>query len=189
MRIRERVDVTGDAATQDFGHNRSGVAGTINAKISELIGREALGVERAKAGFVAEEGTPGHGHAAGEKDLDGCIEPDDGDAGIAQEFGGPGLGVSAAAEGEDGGLEAFGSPAQGQAKLIGFQLAESGFAMALKKFRYGNAGNFLDSFVEINETPAELFGEAGANRAFAGTHETGEADNRCARWRTANAKR
>ena len=140
MRIRELVDVTRNAATQDFGHNRSGVAGTINAKISELIGREALGVQRAKAEFVAEQGTPGHGHAAGEKDLDGRIEPDDGDAGVAQEFGSPGLRVGAATEGEDGRFEAFGGPAQGQSKLIGFQLAESGFAVALEEFRDRNAG-------------------------------------------------
>jgi len=69
-------------------------------------------------------------------------------------------------------------------KLIGFQLAESGFAMALEEIRDHNACHLLDFFVEINEAPAELFGKAGANRAFAGTHETGEADNRCARWHT-----
>src|SRR5208337_141089 len=189
MRIRELTRVTGNAATQDFADHGSGVAGTIDAKIGELIGREALGVERAKAGFVAEEGSSGHGRAAGEKDFDGSIEPDDGDAGVAEEFRCAGLGIGAATEGDDGGLKAFDGAAQGQAKLIGFQLAESGFAMALEEFRNGNAGNFLDFFVEINETPAELFGEAGANRAFAGSHETGEADNRCARWRTASAKR
>jgi len=40
-----------------FGDYRSGVAGTINAKISELIGRRRW-VERAEAGFVAKQGRP-----------------------------------------------------------------------------------------------------------------------------------
>ncbi len=174
---------------QDFSDNRSRVSGTINAKISELIGRKALGVERAKTGFVAKDGSAGHGCAPREKDLDGRIEPDNGDAGIAQEFGSPGLRVGAAAKSEDGGFRAFGSPAQGQTKLIGFQLTESGFAVALEEFRDSDAGHFLDFFVEINKAPAELLGEAGANGAFAGTHETGEANDRCARWHTARAKR
>jgi len=44
MRILELARVTRNAPTQDFGHHRSGVAGAIDPKISELIRREALGM-------------------------------------------------------------------------------------------------------------------------------------------------
>jgi hypothetical protein len=71
-----------DAATKNFGDNKGRVAGALNAKISELIRGETLRMERAEAGFVAEQGATGHGHAAREQNVYRGIQPDNGNSGI-----------------------------------------------------------------------------------------------------------
>jgi hypothetical protein len=174
-----------DAAAKDFRDNRGGIARTVNAKIGELVGDDALRVKRAEAGFIAEERAAGHGHAAGKKDFDAGIEPDDGDAGVAEKFGSAGLRVGAAAEGENSRFLLFDGAAEGGAKFVGFELAERGFAVAFEELRDGDAGGGFDAFVEIHEAPAELASEPRADGAFAGAHKACEADNRNARERAA----
>src|SRR5882762_9645826 len=44
-----------NAAAENFRDDLGGFAGAVNAIVGELIGRQALGVERAEAGFIAEE--------------------------------------------------------------------------------------------------------------------------------------
>ena len=123
-----------DVEAENFGDDAGGFAGAVDAMIGELIGRQALRMERAEAGFVAEERAAGHGHAAGEQDFDGSVEPDDGNAGGAKKFGRALLGVSAAAEGEHDRFFEFEDAAERGAKLIGFDLAKGGFAEALENF-------------------------------------------------------
>jgi len=167
-----------DAAAEDFGDDLRWFTGAVDAMVGELVGREALGVERAEAGFVAEERAARHGHAAGEQDVDGRIEPENGDPGVAKKIGAAGLRVGAAAESEDGAFLEFEGAAEGGAELLGFELAESGFAVAFEELRDGDAGGFFDTVVEIDEAPGELAREEGADRGFARAHETGEAKKR-----------
>jgi hypothetical protein len=49
--------------------------------------------------------------------------------------------------------------------------------MTLEKFGDGNAGDLLNALIKIDEVPAQLTGQTGANRAFACAHETGQANN------------
>ena len=146
----------GNAAADNFGDNGGRIAGTVDAKIGKLIGNDPLRMKRAEAGFIAEERPAGHSHAAGEKDLDAGVEPDYGNAGVAEKFGGAGLRVGAAAEGEDGGFLFFHGAAEGGAEFVGFQLTEGGFAVTFEKLRNGDAGRGFDAFVEIDEVPAKL---------------------------------
>jgi len=176
------------AAAENFCDHLRGFGGAVDAIVRELIGRQPLLVECAETGFVAKERAAGHGHAAGKKNLERGIQPEDGSAGSAEELGAAGLRVSAAAEGEDGALLVLGSAAQGGAELIGFHLAESRFAEALEDFRNGEAGGFFDAFIEIDKTPGELTGEERADGGLAGTHESGEAKDVDARLREAQRR-
>ena len=58
-----------DAQAQNFGDYLCGICGTVDAMVGKLIGRQALGVERTKAFFVAEKRAAGHGHAAAEQNV------------------------------------------------------------------------------------------------------------------------
>src|SRR5579863_2408773 len=148
-----------DIATQNFGDDARGFAGAVDAMIGELIGREALRVECAEARLVAEERATGHGHAAREQDFDGGVEPNDGDAGGAKKFGSALLRVSAAAESEHDRFSQLEYAAERGAKLIGFKLAEGGFAKALENFRDAQVRGVFDAVVEVDEAPGELASE------------------------------
>jgi hypothetical protein len=166
-----------NAAAENFRDDLRGIAGAVHAEVSELVRGKALGVKRAKAGFVAKERSAGHSHAAREQKLDGRIEPKNRGASVAEKFGAARLGVSAAAEREDGGFLEFGSAAQGGAQLIRFDLAKSGFAEALENLGNGQACELLDAFIQINETPCELTCEKSANSGLAGSHESSKANH------------
>lgn len=174
-----------DGAAEDFGDDGGGLAGAVDLVIGELIGREALGEKRTETIDIAEERASGHGHAALEKNFDGRIEPDDGNARGAEKFGRAGLGVGAAAEGEDGAFFGFESAAEGGAKLVGLDLAEGGLAETFEDLRDGQAGGFLDAFIEIDEAPGQLASEQGADGGLAGAHKAGEAENLSARGKPA----
>src|SRR5216684_5187636 len=166
-----------NTAAQDFRDNLSGFAGTVHAVVGELIGRETLGVERAEAGFIAEKGTAGHGHASREQNFDGRIQPQNRGAGSAQEFGAARLRVGAAAKGENGAFFHLCGAAEGCAELIRFDLAESRFAEAFENFGNREAGGGFDALIEIDKAPGELPCEERANGGFAGTHKAGKAQN------------
>jgi len=171
------VRKTQDAAAENFGDNGSGIAGAVDAEIGELVGGEALGVQRAEAGFVAEQRAAGHGHATSKENFYGSVEPDHGDAGVAQKFRSARLGIGAAAESKDCGFTELDGSTESGAQLISFELAEGRFAVAFEKFRNGNAGGGFDTLVKIDEAPAELTRQTSAHSAFAGAHEAGEAND------------
>jgi len=166
-----------EAPPKNFSDHGGRIARAINAKIRELVGGQALGVEGTEAGLVAEKGPARHGHAAREKYVDGGVQPDDGYAEVAQEFGSARLGVRAATEGKNRRFFELGGATDRSAQLLRFQLAKRGFAMALKEFRDAYTGCLFDAFVQIDEMPAELAGQAGADRAFARAHETSQANH------------
>ena len=166
-----------DVAAEDFGNDASGFAGAVDAMVGKLVGGKALRVEGAEAGFVAEERATGHGHAAGEEDFGGGVEPNDRDAGGAQEFGGAGLRVGAAAEGENDRFFQFLGATESGAELVSFHLAKGGFAEALEDFRDAQAGGCFDAIIEVDKAPGELAGEESANGGFAGAHEAGEGED------------
>src|SRR6266478_1062754 len=58
-----------DSSLQNLGHHAGRLSGAVHAVIRQLIGRQPLRVERAKAGLVAKERAAGHGHAPGQQDL------------------------------------------------------------------------------------------------------------------------
>src|SRR5437870_3590274 len=103
-----------NAAAENFRDDLGGFAGAVNAIVGELIGRQALGVERAEAGFIAEKRAAGHGHATGEEDVERRVQPEDGSVRSAKKIRTTGLRVSSPTESEDGGFPVFGGPAKGR---------------------------------------------------------------------------
>src|SRR5262249_6885257 len=128
-----------DAQAQDLCYDQGWLSGTVHPMIRELIRGNTLGVERAKAGFVAKERTAGHGHAARQKRLDGSIEPNDGDTLRAKEFRSALLRICPPAEGEHNRFLGFGGAADNNAKLVGFDGAKSGLTEPFKEFRDAKA--------------------------------------------------
>src|SRR5882724_680864 len=167
-----------NAAAENFRNDLGGFAGAVNAIVGELIGRQALGIECAKAGFIAEKRAPGHGHATREENVDGGDQPEDGSVRSAKEIRAAGLRVGSTAESEDGGFFVFGGTAHGGAELIGFDLAESRLAEALEDLRDFQASRFFNALIEIDKAPGELTREERADGGFAGAHEPGEAQDR-----------
>ena len=55
-----------NAPAEDFRDDLSGIARAVHTKVGKLIRRKTLGVQGAKAGFIAEERSASHGHAARE---------------------------------------------------------------------------------------------------------------------------
>jgi len=172
MRFKLGGRNAGYPAPQDLRDNHGGIAGTVYAEIGELVRNAALRVQRAEAGFIAEQRAARHGHATREKNFNARVQPDDRDAGVAEKFGSAGLRVGSAAEGKHSGFLMFDGATQGGAEFIGFELAKGGFAVAFKKLRNGDARGGFDAFVEIDEAPSELPGKTRADGAFAGTHKS-----------------
>ena len=131
-------------------------------------------MKRAEAGLVAKEWPTSHGHATSEQDVDGGVQPDHWNAGISEEFGSAGLGVSAATESKDCGFVELIGATESRTQLIRFQLTEGRFAVTFKEFGNGDSGSFLDAFVEVNEAPAELACETSTNSTLASAHKTGK---------------
>jgi hypothetical protein len=170
-----------DIETQDVGNDERGIRGAVYPIIGELIGGYALRMQRAEACFIAEKWPAGHGHAAREKGIDRGIKPDDGDTLRAKKFGSALLRVSSAAEREHGGFFHLGGAAEDGAKLLGFEHAKSGFAVALEKLGDTQARGLFDAVVEIDKAPGELAREKRAYGGLAGAHESGETNNGGAR--------
>src|SRR5579885_2276317 len=163
-----------DAASKNFGDDLRRLAGAIDAKIGQLIGRQALGMELAEARFVAKERAAGHCHAAGEQNFDRRIEPKDRYSGGAKKFGAALLGVRAAAESENRAFAKFSGAAESSAKLIGFELAKGRLAVTLEKLRDGDASCGFDAVIEVDKAPAKLASQQSADGGLAGTHESGK---------------
>src|SRR5579885_2284127 len=176
-----------DAASKNFGDDLRRLAGAIDAKIGQLIGRQALRMELAEARFVAKERAAGHCHAAGEQNFDRRSEAKDRYSGGAKKCGAALLGVRAAAESENRAFAKFSGAAEGSAKLIGFELAEGRLAVAFEKLRDGDASGGFDAVIEVHEAPPELASEHGSNSSFAGAHEPGEGKDGQA-WRLRHGK-
>src|SRR5258708_549073 len=180
----------GYAAAKDLRDNQGGVVGAVDAKIGELVRNDALGVQRAETGFIAEQWTARHGHATREKNFNAGVEPDDRDAGVAEKFGSARLRVGSAAEGKHSGFLIFHGATKGGAEFISFELAKGGFAVPFKKLWNGDVGGGFDAFVEIDKAPSELPSKPRGDGAFAGAHKSSEADDgnareratRCGRW-------
>ena len=167
-----------NAAAQDFCDNLGWFAGAVHAVVGKLIGRKTLGVKSAEAGFVAEKRTAGHGHAARKKNFDWRIQPQNGSAGSAQKIGAAWLRVSAAAEGENRAFFELRSAPERSAELVCFDLAEREFTEAFEYLGNGETCGSFDAVIEIDKAPGEVPREERANGGFAGTHETGQAQNR-----------
>src|SRR5215469_3384323 len=167
-----------NAETQNLGDNFAGLARAVHAIIGKQVGRHALGVERAEAGFVEKEGAASHGHAAGEQNFDWGIEPEDRDSSRPQKFGAAGLRVGSATESQNRALLELGSAAQSSAELVGFQLPEECLAKALEDLRNGQTRRFLNAVVQIDKMPGKLPRQERTHGRLAGTHEAGEAKNR-----------
>ncbi len=167
-----------NAAAQDFRDNLGWFAGAVHPVVSKLIRRKTLRVESAEAGFVAEKRTAGHGHTARQENFDGRIQPQNGSSGSAQKIGAALLRVSAATEGENGAFFELRSATERSAELVRFDLAESEFAESFENLGNGEAGGSFNAVIEIDKMPGEVPREEGANGGFAGTHKTGQAQNR-----------
>src|SRR5579859_5081530 len=85
---------------EDFRDHEGRIAGTVHTKVRELVGRQALSVKRAEARFVAKERTTGHGHTSCQESFNRSVQPDDGNALRAKEFGSALLRISSSAQGE-----------------------------------------------------------------------------------------
>jgi len=145
-----------NASAQDLGDHVRRIAGRVDAMVRELIGGQALRVERTETGFVSKKRAARHGHAACKENFEGRIEPENGNAGGSKEFRAAGLRVGAAAECEDRAFFLLGSTAQGGAELVRLDLAERGLTQAFKNLRDGKARGFFDTVVEVYEAPGQL---------------------------------
>lgn len=173
--MRFRSSGCNNAAAKNFSDNLTRFAGTVDPVVGELIRREPLRVERAETGFVAEEWPAGHGHAAGEKQFDRRIQPENGDSRGAKKLGAPWLRVSAATQRKDGAFLELGGAAERQAELVSLDLPECGFAETFEDLRDGQAGGLLDAIIQIDKVPGQLPRQERADRGLTGAHETGEA--------------
>jgi hypothetical protein len=171
-----------DSSTEDFGYYTGRFAGAVYAVVGLLIRRETLRIEGSEAGLVSEQRAASHGHAAIEQNIEGSIQPNDGNACSAKKLRGAGLGVGSAAECEDRGFLVLDSAAQGCAQLVRFHLAECRLAQALENLRNAQPGGLFDTIVQIDKTPSQLAGQQRADSRFAGAHEAGEAKHLQARW-------
>src|SRR5215472_16469095 len=178
-----------NAEAQNVGHNVDGFTGAFHPIVGQPVGGQALGVKRPETGLVSEQRPAGHGHATGEQNFHGGIEPKNRDAGRAQKLGAAGLRVGAPTQGQDGSLFKLGSAPERRAKLARFELAEEWLAKALEDLRDGEAGSFFDALVEVDKAPRELAREERTNGGIAGTHEAGERKNRHARRGAARSRR
>ena len=166
-----------NAEAKNLGNDLRRIAGSIDAIVGELVGRQALRVKRAEAGFVAKKRAAAHGHAPRKKNFRRRVEPENGNAGSAEKFRAAGLRVGAATEGKDGAFFLFGGAAERGTELVGFHLSENGFAQAFEDLRDGESGSLFNAVIEIDKPPRELAGKQSANRGLAGTHEPGETQN------------
>src|SRR5690242_12555002 len=166
------------AKTEDFGDDFARYTRGVDAIVSKTVGGQALRMKRAEAGLVAKERTAGHGHTAREKNFDRSVKPENLYAGGAEKFGAAGLRVGPAAESDNRAFFGLGSAAESGAELVRFDLAEGRLTEALKNLRNGETGGFLDAIVQIDESPGKLASEQSANSGLAGTHESGDAENR-----------
>src|SRR5260370_8885323 len=166
-----------NAAAQNFRHDLSRFSGAIHAVIRKLIRRETLGVKRAETGFVAEKRAARHGHASREQSVEGGIQPQSRNARSAQKIGAARLRVGAAAKGKNGAFFQLRGAAEGGAKLIRFDLAESQFTEVFEDLGNGEAGSGFDAVIKINKAPGELPRQERADGGLARTHETGQTQN------------
>src|SRR3974390_589905 len=160
MRFGQAFGNSCEPSAQNFSNDGGRIAGTVHAKISELIGRDALGVKRAEAGFVLEKRTSGHRSAASEKDFDRRVEPNDRDTRIAEKLRCALLCVGASTKCENRGFAALYRATECGAKLLGFQLTAGWLAITFEELGNGDTGGFFDLFVGIAQTPAQLLGQA-----------------------------
>jgi hypothetical protein len=174
-----------DSAAENLGYDLSRVARTVHSIVSELIRRKALRVEGAKAGFVAKKRAAGHGHTTGEKELDRRIEPEHRSSGGPEKLRTARLSVGATAERQHCSLLEFSGSSKGGAELIRFDLAKRRLAKTLENLRNEEPGEFLNSLIEINESPGELTRKKRTDSGLTGAHESGEAKKLRARGRTA----
>ena len=176
-----------DCQTQNLGNNERRICRTVHPVVGKAIGRNALRMQRAEAHFIAEEGPARHRHATGKKGIDRGIEPDDGDALCAKEFGSAWLSVSAAAQRENDGLLRLRDAAEHGPKLLGFQRSKCWFAVPFEKFGDAQASGLFNAVVQIDEAPRELTRQERPDSGLTGAHESGEANDRgasCARARS-----
>jgi hypothetical protein len=143
-----------NSTAENFCNDAGRFAGTVDAVVGLLIGRQTLGVKGAKAGFVSKQRAAGHGHAASQQNIEGGVQPNDGDAGCAQKLRRAGLRVGAAAEGEDRGLLVLQRAAKSGTELIGFELSKCGFAQAFENLRNAKTRRLFDPVVQIDEAPS-----------------------------------
>jgi hypothetical protein len=176
-----RAAARNDASSENLGDHASRIRGTIDPVIRQLVGRQTLGVECPKTRFVAEQGTSGHGHAPREQNFHGRIQPDHRHARGTEKFGCSGLRVSATAQREYDGFPVLENSAECESHLIGLNLAEFKFTVALKDLRDPQTGGRFDAVVKIDKTPGQLPGKQSANGGFAGAHKTGKAKHLHAR--------
>src|SRR5260370_19337665 len=166
----------GDNSTAEkFCNDAGGFAGTVDAVVGLLIGRQTLRVKGAKAGLVAKQRAAGHGHTAGQQNVEGGVQPDDGDAGGAQKLRRTGLRVGTDAELENCSFLVLQRAAQSCTKLIGFHLPAYGLAPAFEDFRNAKTRCLFNAVVQIDEAPSQLAGEQRADGGLAGAHEAGQA--------------
>src|SRR5215475_14232297 len=162
---------------KDFRDNERGIAGAVYAIIGEPVGRKALRVELAEAGFIAKERAAGHCHTTRDERFDRGVEPNDWNVLRVEKFRRALLRVSSTAQSEHYRFFGFRGTAKNEAQLLCFKRTEGGLTKALEKLRDEKAGRFFNTIVEVNKAPCQLTSEERADGGLAGAHESGEANN------------
>jgi len=165
------------AEPENIGDDDRRIATAVDAKIGQLIGRETLRVQRAKAGFVAKQRTSGHGHATREQSLDRRIEPDDRNVLRTQKFRRTMLRIGASTQRQHDRFTKFKRAPERAAQLRRFEHAKRRFAMTLEEFRDARARRRFDQVVEIHKPPGKLPRQQCADSGLARAHEAGQCHN------------
>ena len=112
-----------------------------------------------------------------EQDLRGRVEEDDGNPRFADEFKIARLDEGASSKGKDQALVWRRVVLKRFPQALCLNLAEVWFSGIAKDVRDGTSFPLADTVIEVDEVPAELFGEESADGRFAGSHESNENDS------------
>ena len=176
MRSLSRGHLGENAEREDFFDDAQGLDVCFDAVIGKFVGRQAIGIELAKTGFVAKERAIGDVSAAREEFFDGAVKPDECSGIFAEESDIIGLRGGAAAERNDTRLLKRDGFADCFFQLLVLDLAEGGLPEFRKNRGDRGAGGFGDEFIEIDVLPTDLASEQARDGGLAAAHKASETD-------------
>src|SRR5208282_4855081 len=149
-----------------------------------FVERQALAVQLAEAGLIAEERPVGDVCAALKQLLDRTVQPNQRDAVPLEKRKIGGLSGCAAAERDNRGPAERRGLAQRFFEFFVFDLPKGRLALLREDLRNGKSCHIRNSAVEIHVNPTDLPCEKSSDGGFAAAHEAREAEKLTGAWFT-----